>query len=184
MKSSKYKLDNILIKDLLDAVEYDDPSIIDKSIKEDDWLEILNSYEDLFCGKRDKTFDLQRKIEKLRLKYQVVQSCCEGLLFDYNQDYVDILSENNYKIDENKDYLEEIDRIQKKSNSILIRIERYVREMPKDTEEKASNIDKIIIAYCSIIGVSSRPNETTVTEFSAYKELAEEKIKNIESDGK
>jgi len=188
----KLDLDHIFIKDFFKALSSGDLSYITKNKRKQKklalvWDKLLQDYEILSKNKTlSKEIDVNAKIESLYCKFKAINICCDALKKTYNKDAVDILKEHYFFIDENN-YQKELDRIKNESKSIFIQIEKLKSELPKKEVSEKSNpqhIDKVILGYCSFVGVQIKPNYCTVTEFEGLKELFSDKLKQLEKPQK
>ena len=181
-------LDTIKYKVFLKILDSGDYSFFSSNKKKQDklkevWGKLENEFEVL---KKDKSklklIAINSRIESLLNKFRVINLCCEALRFKYSTEAIEILKEHYFSIDHNC-YSEELNRIENESKSILIQIEKLKSQLPKEVESfntNQTNLDDIILGYCSFLNIQIRPNDATVTEVLAIEKLFESKLKELE----
>ena len=185
----KLDLDHIFIKDFFKVLETGDYSFITKNKRKQKklnliWDKLLQDYELLAGNKKlSKEIEVNSKIESLHCKFKAINICCDVLGFKYELEALKILKEHYFFIDENN-YHKELERVKNESKSILIQIEKLKSQLPKEEdlqeESNPQHIDKIILGYCSFLGLNVKPNHCTVSEYIGLKQLFEDKLKQLE----
>lgn len=147
------------------------------------WSQMEADYELLgLSGNTNKLLNLTSRIEKLKVKYDAIGFALDALRFDPDDtDFMARLNSFGYAINK-KTHFEDIDRIDRESQSLLIKIKRLKQKLPKyDKNDKTTTIDRVILGYSAITGLQFDTNKITVVQFHSLKELAEEKIKQLEA---
>lgn len=146
------------------------------------WKQMKAEYELLgLSGNANKLLKLVSRIEALKVKYDSIGFALTALRFDEDIDLMAKLNSYGYTINK-KTYFQDIDRIDRESQSITLKIKRLEQKLPKkDENEKKTTIDRVILGYCAISGLNFDTNKITVIQFHSLKELAEEKIKQLEA---
>ncbi|QQV90492.1 hypothetical protein Danklef1_13 [Polaribacter phage Danklef_1] len=151
------------------------------------WGQLEEEFEILKKDKKKtKTIIINSRIESLYNKFRAINLCCEVLRFKYSEEAIEILKEHYFSIDKTH-YAKELERIENESKSILIQIEKLKAQLPQETEvsdTKNTNLDDVILGYCSFVNIQIRPNEATVTEVLAIEKLFEAKLKELEKSKK
>ncbi|MCP4987236.1 MAG: hypothetical protein GY928_14655 [Colwellia sp.] len=95
--------------------------------------------------KSEIVFDKQRKCQELKNQYDIIQLIINCLLLDKDDKYIKLLSDYGYKINESKDYYEELERITKASGSIITKIGRLEYDINDLTKVGAKSSNKTTI---------------------------------------
>lgn len=181
------RLDIIPLKLFLEVYQTENLTLLTDEVDsflniKETWLKMKKDYEDLgLSGKTNKLINLIGRIQSLKVKYDYIGFSVKSLNFD--PDDVDMMAGLNgigYKINR-KTYLEDLDRISRESQSLLLKVKRLEQKLPKKETKNTTTIDKVILGYCAITGLNFDTNKITVIQFHSLKELAEEKIKQMEA---
>lgn len=183
----KIDLDHIKVKPFFKVLETGNFHHFTKSKRkaiEPIWDELLEAYEKLSGNRKtNKEISTRARIEGLICKFKAINIACDCLAFKYEEDALEILKEHYFFIN-NSNYNKELERIKKESESILIQVEKLKKQLPKEETSNKRHIDEIILGYCSFLGIQVKPNDCTVTEFKALEKLFENKLKQLEKNGK
>jgi hypothetical protein len=131
----------------------------------------------------DEVFNVQKEIEYQENRFNIINACCEQLLFDLTPEIIEILKEQGYSFDENAvDYKSQIEKINRESKGILIKINQLRNKLPKVEEGKIfeNNIIDVMASYSSVLNIPFDFNTISVEAFQAYESQVKAKIKNIE----
>ena len=134
------------------------------------WEQLTEAYK-----KYDKssTEKILKEIELLDVKYKLALYGIHILKFDFRQDVVDALNEQGYNIDRNSIW-EDLERVEKEAEGLLIKIERLEKKLPKGTVE----LDRVFASFATILGYDVGDyNKISVTKFYALKEQVDIKAK-------
>jgi hypothetical protein len=178
-------LDYILIKDFFKVLEMNDIKYLSKYQRKNIvWDDLLSEYETLSGGRKTaKEVSVKGRVEGLKCQFNAIQLACNILSFRKEQTALDILKESYLHINESN-YHQEIERVKKESESILIQIKKLESYLPEEKEntspKQSQHIDQVILGYCSFVGIQIKPNKCTVTEFISLKNLFESKLKQLE----
>lgn len=132
----------------------------------------------------NKIFNVGKEIEYQQTRYNIINSCCEQLLFESTPEIIEMLVEQGYSFDINSDnYRAQVDRIHRESKGIIIKINQLKNQLPKVNEDKVSeySIIDVMASYSAILAVALDFNTLSVEAFHAYESQVKAKIKNIES---
>jgi hypothetical protein len=132
----------------------------------------------------DEIFSVEKEIEYQQNRYFIINSCCEQLLFEKNSKVIEILKEQGYSFDENADdFKSQIDRINRESKGILIKVNQLKNKLPKVDEGKVfeNNIISVMASYSAVLNVPFDFNTISVEAFHAYEAQVKAKIKNLEA---
>lgn len=145
------------------------------------WLRLDEEFNNKYNrSEKTKVFNLAKEIDYQANRWQTIKLCCEGLLFDYNQELVDVLKSHGYKFDADN-YNDDIDRILRESEAILIKINQLKNQLPKPSEGNETSIIEVMACYSAILGVGFDFNTCSVEGFHGYEKQVKEKIKAIEA---
>lgn len=132
----------------------------------------------------NKIFNVAKEIEYQETRYNIINSCCEQLLFEATPEIIEILIDNGYSFDVNaENYKEQIDRIHRESKGILIKINQLKNQLPKvdETQVVENRIIDVMASYSSVLNVPFDFNTISVEAFHAYEAMVKAKIKNLEA---
>lgn len=170
---NKLDLDSVPVKTIIKILKTGDTSILGVENHVEVAESLVKEYRDVFPI--DKTeLNRQARFEALNIKKRIVLLCIEGLKFRKDDDLIDILKKYGYSFN-HENYIAEIEKIEKQSQSIDIEIKSLKSQMPPKDE---SDIDEVIIRYCSIAGVNYDSNKITARQLKALQNIAEQKAKN------
>lgn len=158
-----------------------------EKVKSDELLELWQKIKDDF-NERDnsqlnnKILTILKHYEYYILKYDVVNRICESLKFSFNQELIDLLDSMGYKINPEK-YIEDIERIKKNAEGLLVKANHFKAQLPKETDNDKDefNIEDVLASFSNVLGFHiGRYNEITCTEYFALKKQVSNKIKQQE----
>lgn len=148
------------------------------------WIKLEDEFSRKYNKKGvDEIFNLEKEIDYQENRFTIIVSCCEQLLFEKTPEIIQILKEQGYSIDENAvDYKSQIDRINRQSKGIKIKINQLKNKLPKIEEGKVfeNNIIEVMGNYSVVLGIPFDFNTISVEAFHAYEAQVKAKIKNIE----
>lgn len=152
----------------------------------DELLELWQKIKDDF-NERDnsqlnnKILTLLKHYEFYILKYDVVNRICESLRFSFNQELIDLLASIGYKVNL-ENYNEDIERIKKNAEGLLVKANHFKAQLPKETDDVENFIiEDVLASFSNVLGFHiGRYNEITCTEYFALKKQVSNKIKQQE----
>lgn len=150
------------------------------------WENLQEAYEKINPSNESKEIlRLSKKIEEYLTKYKVVTSAVECLLFEYNDELVAMLKKYGYNLTDSN-YHKDLERISRESNAWLLKAERLQSQLPeeKTDNEKETNVDEVILGYCSATQLQFDSNTISVTQFLAMQNVFKNKLKALENNGK
>ena len=156
----------------------DEPTDIDL---EDLW----NDLESKLPTENDsKVFDVSKEMEFQANRYNIIQYCCEALTFDKDIRLINLLQEYGYTLRDDN-YFNDIEKIAKQSEGILIKISQLRDSLPKVKESKdESTIIDVMASFCAVLGITFDFYKCSVEAFYAWQRQVENKIKALESTNK
>lgn len=146
------------------------------------WQKIKKEYLELSKSDDDsRVFDIEKEIDYLESKYKLIQMCCECLAFDWNDECVLIIRDNDFVItDEN--YYEDLELILLQSESIIHSIENFRTQLPKEkTHAKKNTIDDMLASISAVLGIAFDFNTISFTAVNSYLIQVQAKIKSLEN---
>lgn len=150
------------------------------------WDKIYKSYLELTPNDEDrKTLNIKREIEFFESKYKLVIMCCDCLKFDWNDEIVAMLRGFGYQLNDDESYYDDIDTIERESEALLVKCDRFIKMLPEQKEEQTEkskgNTDDMFASFSAILGIDFDYNAISVTKTMALKKQVEAKIKQLES---
>ena len=147
----------------------------------DIWEHLKEEYDTRIPdGNEKKIFDVSVRVETLKAKYNSIKIGISALKFDRDIDLENMIRSFRYTLTE-QNFNQDLDNIDRESESILIKISRLEQRLPKyDKSDKTSTIDRVILGYCAITGLMYDTNVISPIQFDALKNIAEQKMKALE----
>jgi len=147
------------------------------------WFPLFEEYKEKYGSKDNKKiFNLSREIEYLKQKHFLIKCAIDALRFDKNEDLIKMLLDFGYKLsDEN--YIEDLNRIERESSGIILKIKMFEDQLPKEIENKedaVSSIINVMAGYSSILGYDFDFYTISVEKFHALEKQVKNKIAIIE----
>lgn len=149
------------------------------------WLALQKAYNELEINPgAKKVLDVSVRVETMKAKYNFIISATNCLNFERDEELEKELRALGYTLNATpEDYFKNLKSIKTRASGILVKIARLEKQLPKKKEgEKISTIDRVIMGYCSVTGLTYDTNKITVTQFAGLKSLFEDKIKAIEKN--
>ncbi len=150
------------------------------------WLILEEEHKKLNPNKKvNKTLDLSKKIEELYAKHQKILLAVQYLKSRRDEDLIELLEKSNYHFDL-QDYDNSLERIERESQSILIRIESLEKKLPKPTTTKETvTFDQTVMSYSAFSGSGFiNPNKITLSQYYALINIGNNKMKALENGKK
>lgn len=148
------------------------------------WTEVCEEFKALDPNnKAGEILVLNTKIDQLIYRYNSIKLSIDCLRFSKNEELIKILRDYRYKLRD--DYFhEDLNAISDQVESILLKIERYKSQLPKEDETKSKHsIYDVIASYSAILGYNINANTVTVREFFAVQNQVKQKVKALETNG-
>lgn len=181
-------LDELPLKKFLKILDTGNYTMLtDEKHRHDECKEIWKRMEDEHARSGNdsnfaKSLDLNIRIDALKYKYDFILTAVHCLKFDKDDDIISKLKKIGYKVSE-ENYMNDLEAIDNNAQAIVVKIKKLESKMPTEDEKdnkNTSTIDRVIIGYCSIAGLTFDTNKITYTQFYALKSTAEDKIKAVE----
>lgn len=149
------------------------------------WNKIYNSYLQLKPNEEEKkTLTIKSKIEYLESKYKLILMCCNCLRFDYDPDIIKILINFGYTITD-LNYYNDIDRIERESENLLVKCENYIKQLPEVVEVESNNnsasVDDMLASISTVLGIYFDFNLVSYSTVNSYLKQVKSKISALES---
>ena len=137
----------------VEIMQTGDYSLLSDEETDIDLEDLWNDLESKLPTEKDsKVFDVSKEVTFLENKYVFINSSCEALLFDKHTILIEKLKEYGYKLTD-VNYHNDLDRISKQSEGILIQISQLKNTLPKvDPNKEESTIIDVMANYMAIIG--------------------------------
>lgn len=132
-----------------------------------------------------KILRLSKKVEEYLAKHKAIHTAVTCLLFEYNEELIAMLKNYGYKLTD-ATYHKDLERIQRESNAWILKAERLQSQLPeqKTDDVKETNVDEVILGYCSATQLQFDTNTISVTQFLAMQKVFKNKLKALEDNGK
>lgn len=183
-----YTIDTIPAKIYFKIFETGDTSLLstDKDIDTDKlWQKIeLQTLDYQKNTKSDKILYLSKKIQQFSSRLNAILNTVNYLKSVKNDDEsIDLLLSYGYKIT-SKTINEDLERIERESNAIEIKIDKYTSDLekvkPKNTKDKSS-FEDLYMSYLAILEFGFKgSNEVTFLEFMGLEKQVLSKIKALD----
>jgi hypothetical protein len=149
------------------------------------WFELDCGFKDLDkTEEATKTFRLSKSISALEIKHQFVLMACETLRFEWNEEIINILRSHEYTLrdTDTETFFSDLERIEKETNSIVVKVNMLRRQLPKtDNNKNKSSLDEVMASYASILGFDFDFNTISCTKFFALQSQVHSKVKALET---
>lgn len=188
LETIPYKLFfKIYSNDEVHLLNNDEKEIEDYTIQEIDkfntvWNKIKKEYLELPQNDDDsRVFDINKEIDYLESKYKLIQMCCQCLVFDWNDECVAIIRDNDFVITD-KNYYKDIELILLQSESIIHTVENFKTQLPKEKiQTKKTTIDDMLASISAVLGIAFDFNTISFTAVNSYLKQVQSKIKSLEN---
>lgn len=147
------------------------------------WISIQEEFNQRYNKqKTSKVFNLYKEIEYLEKKYTIIKCAVDALSFDFHEELIELLQGYGYRL-RKEFYNDDLKRIERESEAIVIKINRFVDQLPKPKKE-AEHSDFSIIetmgAYSMILGYDFDFYTISVEKFHALENQVKNKLSSIE----
>ncbi len=147
------------------------------------WVSIQEDFNNRYNKqKSSKVFNIYKEIEYLEKKHTIIQCAIDALAFDVHNELIELLQSYGYKLRMDF-YNEDLKRIERESEAILIKINRFIDQLPKPkekTEEANISIIETMGTYSMILGYDFDFYGISVEKFHALENQVKNKISAIE----
>lgn len=188
MYNSLSKIPVKLFYKILSTLEYrllieenDMPFISEETITST-WTELKKEYDTKYTNNDNSLFEIRKEIEILSAKHTQIILICHCLRFEWEQELVDILTDNMYAIKDDENYFSYIETIERQAESLKIKINRLNDFLPKKTEnttEEETDLDDVMASYSSILGIDFDFETISVTKFFSLQKQVDLKVQNL-----
>lgn len=146
------------------------------------WRNLEEKHQELSGNTNaNKVLNVIKEIEYQSNRYQIIHNSCEALLFDKNDDLINILKEYGYTITDSN-YINDLKKVIKQSEGIITRINQLEDSLPKQSKSKdEDSIVDVMASYASILGFDFEFFTCSVEKFYALEKMVKAKIKAIEN---
>jgi len=147
------------------------------------WVSLQEEFNQRYNKqKTSKVFNIYKEIEFLEKKYTVIKCAVDALSFDVHDELIELLQAYGYTL--RKDfYNEDLERIERESEAILIKINKFTDQLPKQkekNEQSEASITEIMGAYSTILGYDFDFYTISVEKFHVMESQVKTKVSIIE----
>ncbi|RKS00414.1 hypothetical protein [Flavobacterium sp. 102] len=146
------------------------------------WVSIQEEFNNRYNKqKSSKVFNLYREIEYLEKKYTIIKCAVDALEFDVHEELIELLQGYGYKL-RKEFYIEDLKRIERESEAIVIKINRFVDQLPKpkqESEQSDFSIIETMGTYSTILGYDFDFYSISVEKFHALEIQIKNKVAAI-----
>lgn len=149
------------------------------------WLKLQAEFSDLAQDPEDKkSLRILKEVKRCETKHQLIDAFCVCLDFDWDEEMVQILRNWGYVLTE-ENYYEDLEKIKRESEGLLIKAENLKKLLPK-SEESGSNvtIDDVLASHSSILGFDFDYETISCKKYLAHKKQIDVKMKHAEAEFK
>ena len=175
--------DNIHLLSKIHDQEKEDFTLEEISKYFEVWEKIKKKYLEIKLDEKDlRIFDLKKEIDFLLSKYKLISICCECLVFDFNQEIINILNSFDFKLNQ-ENYYQDIERILLESKSILHNVEFFKSQLPKEDKNKTKSeitVDDMLASISAVLGIDFDYNEVSFNKVKSLLKQVDLKIKSLE----
>lgn len=131
-----------------------------------------------------KVFNVYREIDFLDKKYTIIKCAIDSLSFDYSEDLISLLQSYGYKLtDEN--YNDDLARIDRESEAIIIKIKKFQDQLPKQkedsqTESSGFSVVESMGAFSAILGFDFDFYTISVEKYHVFENQVKQKVTALE----
>ena len=159
-----------------------------KSYNQENLIEVWESLYEEFktLDPNDKSahlIELYSKMDHLSYKYSSIKLSIKCLRNVKDPELIKLIQDFRYQL-RDESFNEDLNAIDKQVESLLFKIERYKKQLPKSTEKQNVSVYDIIASYSLILGFNIDANKVTVREFFAIQNQVKKKIKLLEENGR
>ncbi len=166
-----YNFETTPMKLILQIISTGDSSILNVENHEEVADYLIEEYKKVFPDNQNNFISNYAKIDALELKKTIVLLAVEGLKFNKEGKLLEILETYGYQVND-KFYFQSLDKIKKQVKNIDIEISHIKNQLPKKND---TDIDEIILSYCSIAGITYDTNKITTKQFKALESICQAK---------
>lgn len=151
------------------------------------WERLKKEYEELDPETKNiKFFSLYRKLEELNARYKFISLALQHLAHFEDKELEDELKSKGFKF--TGDSERDLKVIARNLNSIEVKLARIKAQLPKmetKKENDRTSIDEAILGFSTIAGLGYIDTNTiSVIQFYSIRNIANQKIKSLEKNGK
>lgn len=158
-----------------------------KTVLEEIWQKLFEEHQEYESSpESNREFSITMEIECLETEYKFIHGACYCLKFDLDEELLEMIREKRYTIrtDSTENYYEDIEKVERFSEGLRLKIKTLKDSMPKESETEKSNhekitIDDVMAAYTMITGYDFDFNNVTYTKFKAIQRQVNLKMKSI-----
>lgn len=135
---------------------------------------------------RNRIFNLEKEIEYLINKYNIIKMSCDALLFDKSPELIAMLRNFGYRLRDDENYAHDIERVLRESEGIVLKINNFKKQLPpppdpaEDEEDELNSIIELMACYSAILGFDFDYNTISVVKFWSLEKQVKQKVKAAE----
>lgn len=129
-----------------------------------------------------KVFNIYREIEYLDKKHMIIKCAVDALEFDVDDDLIQLVQSHGYRL-RMDNYNEDLKRVSRESEAILIKIKKFVEQLPKRSESESTaevSIIENMSAFALILGYDFDFYTISVEKYHALEKQVKNKVAAIE----
>lgn len=148
------------------------------------WLKLKEEFSELSNDADEKKIlRLSKQIKSSETKHQIIESFCICLDFEWDDEIVKTLRDWGYILREDN-YYEDLERIKRESDGLLIKAENLRKLLPKTDENSTVTIDDVLASHSSILGFDFDYETISCKKYLAHKKQIDIKMKHAEAEAK
>lgn len=148
------------------------------------WQKLKDEFSDLSNNPDDKkNLRLSKQIKANETKHQIIETYCICLDFEWDDEMVETLRDWGYTLSDTN-YHEDLERIKREADGLLLKIENLKRLLPKTDENSNVTIDDVLASHSSILGFDFDYETISCKKYLAQKKQIDVKMKHAEAESK
>ncbi|WP_445453088.1 hypothetical protein [Flavobacterium sp. 25HG05S-40] len=124
-----------------------------------------------------KVFNVYKEIEYLDKKYTIIKCAVDSLEFNVDNDLIELLQSYGYRLTL-ENYNEDLKRIDRESEAITIKINKFKEKLPKQSEQTESSGFSIIENMGAFISILGFDFDFYTVSVEKYHDALEKQVKN------
>lgn len=147
------------------------------------WDSLMEDFNQKYNKQQsNKLFNVYKEIEFLERKYTIIKCAIDTLDFDYNEEIITLLLNYGYRLTK-ENYKEDLSRIDRESEAIIIKINKFKEQLPKQkegTESSAFSVVESMGLFVTILGIDFDFYTISVEKYHVFESQVKSKVALIE----
>ena len=186
-----YDIDNIPAKIYFKIIETGNLSLLsNESLPNNQlqtiWNKIESDYNAVFPNKEiNRVIDVSKNIESLEAKYRSIKHAVYCLKLSKDDELIELLNKHGFALSNN--YMENLTRVEKESDTILLQISKLKQDLPEPFDEESNektSFEYVVLSYCVLTGLSYKPSSILLLEYNPLIKLGNQKMKYLRKNGR